>query len=65
MGPNLAKKMGIVKEILLSLLKSTPAGSFVMSCVTETQGCSLYKCLDDHKASLDIPNKLIKGAAQP
>jgi len=57
--------MGIVKEILLSLLKSTPTGSFVMSCVTETQGCSLYKCLDDHKASLDIPNKLIKGAAQP
>ena len=36
-----------------------------MSCVTETQVCSLFKCLNDHKSSLDIPNKLIKIAAQP
>ena len=59
-GPNLAKKLGIVKEILLNLLKSTPADSFVMSCVTETQVCLLFKCLNDHKSSIDtgIPNKL-------
>ena len=36
-----------------------------MSCATETQVCSLFKCLNDHKSSLDIPNKLIKIAAQP
>ena len=37
-----------------------------MSCVTETQVCSLFKGLEnDHKPSLDIPNKLIKIAAQP
>ena len=27
--------------------------------------CSLFKCLNDHKSSLGIPNKLIKIAAQP
>ena len=36
-----------------------------MSCVTETQVCSLFKCLNDLKSSLDIPNKFIKTAAQP
>ena len=36
-----------------------------MSCVTETQVCSLLKGLNDQKSSLDIPNKLIKIAAQP
>ena len=38
-----------------------------MSCVTETEVCSLFKGLNDHKSSLDIPlsNKLIKIAAQP
>ena len=35
------------------------------SCVTETQLCSLFKSLNDLKSSLDIPNKLIKIAAQP
>ena len=35
------------------------------SCVTETQVCSLFKSLNDHKSSLDIPNELIKIAAQP
>ena len=36
-----------------------------MSCVTETQVCSLSKCLNDLNSSLDIPNKLIKILAQP
>ena len=35
-----------------------------MSCVTETQVCLLFKGLNDHKSSLDIPNKLINIAAQ-
>ena len=36
-----------------------------MSCVTETQVCSLFKCLNASKSSLDIPNKFIKIAVQP
>ena len=36
-----------------------------MSYATETQVCSPFKCLNDHKSSLDIPNELIKMAAQP
>ena len=36
-----------------------------MSCATETQICSLIKCLNDQKSYLNIPNKLIQIAAQP
>ena len=46
-------------------IRSTLVASFVMSCVTETQVCALFKSLNDHKSSLDIPNELIKTAAQP
>lgn len=64
-GPNLAQKIGHCERNPTQYIKSTPENSFVLSCVTETQVCSLFKCLNDHKSSLDIPNKLIKIAAQP
>ena len=36
-----------------------------MSSVTETQVFTLFKALDANKSSIDIPNKLIKLAADP
>ena len=36
-----------------------------MSTVTESQVSSLFKALDVNKSSIDIPNKLIKLAAEP
>ena len=46
-------------------ISSTPTNSFVMSPVTETQVYNLFKALDINKSSIDIPNKLIKLAAEP
>ena len=52
------KEMKIVMDVRPnSYIRSTPVASFVMSCVTETQVRSLLKGLNDHKSSLDIPNK--------
>ena len=64
-GQKLAKRIEHCEGRPTQFIRSTPVASFVMSCVTETQVCSLFKCLNDHKSSLDIPNKLIKIAAQP
>ena len=65
-GQNLAKKIDNCDGSPTQFIRSTPVASFVMSCVTETQVCSLFKGLNDHKSSLDIPNKLIKiDAHQP
>ena len=63
-GQNLAKRIENCDGSPTQFIRSTPVASFVMSCVTETQVCSLLKGLNDHKSSLDIPNKLIKIAAQ-
>ena len=49
----------------MQFVKNTPLSSFVMSPVTEAQVSSLFSSLDVQKASLDIPNKLIKIAAEP
>ena len=62
MGQNLAKRFENCDGSPTQFIRSTPVASFVMSCVTETQECSLFKCLKDHKSSLDIPNKLIQIA---
>ena len=64
-GQNLAKRIENCDGSPTQFIRSTPVASFVMSCVTETQVCSLLKGLNDHKSSLDIPNKFIKIAAQP
>ena len=67
MGQNLAKRIEHCEGRPTQFIRSTPVANFVtcMSCVTETQVCSLSKCLNDLKSSLDIPDKLIKIAAQP
>ena len=51
-------------ENLMQFTKKTPSYSFVTSSVTEAQVSSLFSSLDAQKASLDIPNKLIKIAAE-
>ena len=63
-GQNLAKRIENCDGSPTQFIRSTPVASFVVSCVTETQVCSLFRSLNDHKSSLDIPNKLIKIAAQ-
>lgn len=49
----------------MEYIKKTPLSSFLMSPVTEAQLSRLFSNLDEQKASLDIPNKLIKIAAEP
>ena len=56
-GQNLAKRIENCDGSPTQFIRSTPVASFVMSCVTETQVCSLLEGLNDHKSSLDIPNK--------
>ena len=51
-------------ENLMQFTKKTPSYSFVMSSVTEAQVSSLFSSLDVQKASLHIPNKLIKIASE-
>lgn len=47
----------------MQCITSSPTNSFVKSSVTETQASTLFKALDANKSSIDIPNKLIKLAA--
>ena len=49
----------------MQCITSSPTNSFVKSSVTETQVSTLFKALDANKSSIDIPNKLIKLAADP
>ena len=43
----------------------SPLSSFMMSPVTEVQVSRLFSSLNVQKSSLDVPNKLIKIAAEP
>ena len=45
-------------------IHNSPLSSFVMSTVTESQVSKLFSQLNIHKASLDIPNRLIKIASK-
>ena len=51
------------KQALRDYSKLT-VNSFVMENVTEAQVSNLFKNLDTNKSSIDIPNKLIKMAAE-
>jgi len=62
-GPLLASKILNSNENPTKYVTSSPANSFVMSSVTETQVSTLFKTLDANKSSIDIPNKLTKLAA--
>ena len=64
-GPHLASKIANSNENPTQYISFSPTSSFVMSTVTETQVFSLFKTLDANKSSIDIPNKLIKLAAEP
>jgi len=44
---------------------NSPISRFVMSPVTEAQVTTLFSSLNVQKSSLDVPNKLIKIAAEP
>ena len=64
-GLQLASTIPQNSENPIQYIKKTPSSSFVMSPVTEGQVSRLFSNLDVQKASLDIPNKLIKIAAEP
>ena len=49
---NLAKRIENCDGSPTQFIRSTPVASFVMSCVTETEVCSLFKCLNDHKSAI-------------
>ena len=64
-GPNLASKIDKSNENPTQYISSPLINSFVMENVTEAQVSNLFKNLDINKASIGIPNKLIKIAAEP
>jgi len=64
-GPYLASKIANSSVNPTRYISFSPSSSFAMSTVTETQVSSLYKALDVNQSSIDIPNKLIKLAAEP
>lgn len=64
-GPQLASTIPQNNENPMEYIKKTPLFSFVMSPVTDAQVSRLFSNLDEQKASLDIPSKLIKIAAKP
>ena len=44
-------------------IRNSPANSFYLSAITEEYVAQLFSKLNERKASLDIPNKLIKLAS--
>ena len=47
----------------LQYIESTPSNSFYLAPVTQTQVFTLFSGLKENKASLNVPNKLIKLAS--
>ena len=45
-------------------IESTPSNSFYLAPVTQTQVFTLFAGLKENKASLIVPNKLIKHATE-
>ena len=64
-GPYLASKIANSSANPTRYISFSPSSSFAMSTVTESQVSFLFKALDVNKSSIDIPNKLIKLAAEP
>ena len=63
-GPTLASKIDKSNENPTQYISSSSINSFVMENVTEAQVSNLFKNLDTNKSSIDIPNKVIKIAAE-
>ena len=62
-GPTLAKEIKICHTDPLQYIESTPSNSFYLPPVTHTQVSILFAGLKENKASLNVPNKLIKLAS--
>ena len=62
-GPTLAKEIKTDHTDPLQYIESTPANSFYLAPVTQTQVFTLFSGLKENKASLNVPNKLIKLAS--
>ena len=61
----MASKIDKSNENPTQYISSSSINSFVMENVKEAQVSNLLKNLDTNKSSIDIPNKLIKIAAEP
>ena len=62
-GPNLASAINPIYDNPTKYIRNSPANSFYLSAVTEEYVAQLFSNLNERKASLDIPNKLIKLAS--
>ena len=63
-GPTLAKEIKTDHTDPLQYIESTPSNSFYLAPVTQTQVFTLFAGLKENKASLIVPNKLIKLATE-
>ena len=62
-GPTLASAINPIYDNPTKYIRNSPANSFYLSAVTEEYVAQLFSNLNERKASLDIPNKLIKLAS--
>lgn len=62
-GLNLASKIPNINDNPTKFIDNSPTTSFVMSPVLPLEVMKLFKSLNENKASLNIPNKLIKIAS--
>ena len=62
-GPTLASAINPTCDDPTKYIRNSPTNSFYLSAVTEEYVAQLFSNLNERKASLDIPNKLIKLAS--
>jgi hypothetical protein len=62
-GPNLANKLPTSNLNAVSYIQNSPISSFSMSPLTVSQVHVLFQSLDTSKASISIPNFIVKTAA--
>ena len=61
--PTLASAINPIYNDPTKYISNSPANGFYLSAVTEEYVAQLFSNLNERKASLDIPNKLIKRAS--
>ena len=62
-GPTIASTINPTYDDPTKYIRNSPTNSFYLSAVTEEYVAQLFSNLNERKASLDIPNKLIKLAS--
>ena len=62
-GSTLASAINYTYDDPTKYIRNSPANSFYLSAITEEYVAQLFSKLNERKASLDIPNKLIKLAS--